>query len=257
MSRSGAPPQADVTKSLWSTVPASTKAISPGARDAGRAVLHRQSRLLKLRFDRQIAVARRGRIGADEEGAAAGPLDPARELVALAIERVEQHHAAHPAGVAADRQRIGRRQIAAAVGDDDHRHAAEGAMGLGVEVAELALGLVEEAREAAGRPEPSRARIGRVMGELRNDEHRVEAGIGELPDDLLAGDHVALERRVVAVEEHDDVAGPARVEICRRGQEDRPVVVGLVLPRRPPRGLEWPSRPLSSTSRNGRVLPVS
>src|SRR5208337_3681552 len=37
MSRSGAPPQAEVTKSLWSTEPASTKAISPGASVAGKA----------------------------------------------------------------------------------------------------------------------------------------------------------------------------------------------------------------------------
>ena len=35
MSCKGAPPQAEVTKSLWSTDPASTKAITPGASRAG------------------------------------------------------------------------------------------------------------------------------------------------------------------------------------------------------------------------------
>ena len=70
------------------------------------------------------------------------------------------------------------------------------------------------------------------MGELRGDEHRVEAGIGELADDLLPRDHVALERRVVAMEEYDDMAGPARVERLGRGEQHGPVVVGLVLPQK-------------------------
>ena len=36
MSRSGVPPKAEVTKSLWSTDPASTKATTPGVSVAGR-----------------------------------------------------------------------------------------------------------------------------------------------------------------------------------------------------------------------------
>src|SRR5580658_9271680 len=104
---------------------------------------------LELGADGFVALARGGRIGADEEGVAPRPLDPAHELVALAIERVEQHEAAHPARLAPDGQRIDRRQIAAAVSHDHDRHPPEGAARAGVEVAELALGLVEEGGEAA------------------------------------------------------------------------------------------------------------
>ena len=45
--------------------------------------------------------------------------------------------------------------------------------------------------------------LGRVEGELRRDQHRVGAGLSDLLGDLLALEHVARQRRAVAVEEHD------------------------------------------------------
>ena len=127
------------------------------------------------------------------------------ELVLFPIERVEQHDAAHPAPLAADGQRIDGRKVAAAVGDDHDRHPPEGAARGGVEIAELGLGLVEERGEAAGRPEfaprSNRARRGRAAGTTSTP---FKPELGELAHDLLAGDDVALQRRVVAVKEDDD-----------------------------------------------------
>jgi len=55
MSRSGAPPQAEVTKSAWSAAPASTNAMSPGARLAGRPVLDLKARRFQRRLDGVVA----------------------------------------------------------------------------------------------------------------------------------------------------------------------------------------------------------
>ena len=102
MSRSGAPPQAEVTKSLWSTVPASTKRDDPGP-ERGREAAHGLDPIrLEPGADRVVALLRGGRVGADEEGVSPRSLDPAHELVALAVERVEQNEPAHAALVAAD-----------------------------------------------------------------------------------------------------------------------------------------------------------
>src|ERR1700729_249937 len=74
----------------------------------------------------QFAVVTLGimRVGTDEE---AGPVifDPGRELVQLAIDRVEQEHAAYAIAEAADFQAPGGRYKAAAVADDDDRHVRE------------------------------------------------------------------------------------------------------------------------------------
>src|SRR5271170_7524892 len=213
-------------------------------RERRRQAAHsRYPRGLELRTDRFVALARRGRVGADEEGVAPRPLDPAHELVAFAVERVEQHHAADAALIAADGERIDRREIAAAIGDDDHRHAVERAVRVRIELAELHLRLAEEGGESVRRPEPPGARILRVDRELRRHQHRVEARISELAHDLLAGDDVARQRRRVAMEENDDHARPGGIEGLRRRKEHAAVAVGLVLPMDPSprRGMAKPA----------------
>src|SRR6266481_1325689 len=78
------------------------------------------------------------RIGTDEE---AGPVvdDPRRELVELAINRVEQEHAAHAVAEAAHFQAPRRRHKAAAVADDHDRHVGEspGGARIAVETGEV------------------------------------------------------------------------------------------------------------------------
>src|SRR5271163_5040166 len=203
-------------------------------RERRRQAAHgRYPRGLELRADRFVALARRGRVGAHEEGVAPRPLDPAHELVALAVERVEQHHAADAALIAADGERIDRRQIAAAIGDDDHRHPAEGAARVGIELAELHLRLAEKLGETARLPEPPGARVERIDCELRRHQDRVEARIAELAHDLLPGDDVARQRRHVAVKEDDDHPGLGRIEGLRGGEKDAAVAVSLVLPMDP------------------------
>ena len=58
MSRSGVPPKAEVTKSLWSTDPASTKATTPGVSDAGRPLTVGYPVGLDLGSDRFVVRAR-------------------------------------------------------------------------------------------------------------------------------------------------------------------------------------------------------
>ena len=61
-------------------------------------------------------------------------LNPIDEFILFSIERVKEHHAAHPFFGAAQGKRISRRQIAPAISDDNHRHPAErGARRLGIE----------------------------------------------------------------------------------------------------------------------------
>ena len=64
------------------------------------------------------------RVRADEETVAV-VLDPGSELVELAIDRIEQEHAADAVRDAADLEAPGGRQEAAAIADDDDRHLLE------------------------------------------------------------------------------------------------------------------------------------
>ena len=64
-------------------------------------------------------------------------------------------------------------------------------------------------------------------------QHGIDAGIRDLLRHQLPVAHVALQRRAVAVEEHDDHAGLADVEILRDVHQDAVVVEGLVLPEDP------------------------
>src|SRR4029077_507184 len=136
----------------------------------------------------------------------------------------------HPTLIAAERERIGGRQIAAAISDDDDWHPPEGAARVWIEGAKPRLRLAKERGEAARGPEASGARILRIDRELRRHQHGVEARISELAHDLLPGDDIAGECGVVAVEEDDDDSGPGRIERLRRGEQHAAVAVGLVLP---------------------------
>ena len=89
---------------------------------------------------------------------------------------------------------------------------------------------VDEALEPAGLPELAGAGIGGIDRKLRRQQHGIDAGIRNLLRHQLAVAHVALQRRAVAVEEHDDDAGLADVEILRDMHQHAVVVVGLVLP---------------------------
>src|SRR5271165_2796227 len=109
MSRNGAPPQAEVTKSLWSTMPGVDEGDLARLERRRQGGLDVEAGLLEFGHRRHVAVARGGRIGADEEGVAARTLGPADELVALAVERVEQHDPADPPVLAPDSQRVDRR----------------------------------------------------------------------------------------------------------------------------------------------------
>ena len=126
----------------------------------------------------------------------------------------------------------GGRHIAAAVGDDDHRHAGErpDRARVAVEPRQVLRGLAEEAGEGAGLPELAGARIGRVERELRRDQGGVDAGGGDLRRHLLAQVDVVGQLGAVAVEEDDQEAGPADVEALGQVQEHLTVAVGLVLP---------------------------
>ena len=126
------------------------KATTPGPSLAGRALWRRNAVALEARLHREVALFGRAGISADEERPAAFRLDPVGEFVGLAIERVEQHDAADAVAGAAVGQRKGGGQIAAAIGDEDDRHAAErGARRCGIERGELGVRLVEELRRSA------------------------------------------------------------------------------------------------------------
>src|SRR5581483_6878645 len=96
-------------------------------------------------------------------------LDPLRELVELAIDRIEQDDAADAVADAADLEAPGGRQEAAAVADDDDRHFLEGLGGgwIAVEMGEVGDGLVHEPLEAAGLPELACGGVGGIDGHLR------------------------------------------------------------------------------------------
>ena len=94
-----------------------------------------------------------------------------------------------------------------------------------MQLGELQRGLVEEALEAAGIGELARIEIASVEGELRRDQHRVDAGRRDLVRQLLAVAHVARERRAVAVEEHDHHRRLVGIEAWRHGEQH--VVVGI------------------------------
>ena len=201
----------------------------------------------------------RGRIGADEEGARRCARSiQSRELVVFAIERVEQHDAAHALARAALGQRIGGRQIAAAIGDDERPACARKAP-------RAALGI--ELRRACSRPRRGIARRRRASrnGRRWNPARRppfaarsaraLRSGLGELARRLLAIDDVARQRRLVAMEKDDDDARRVGIEIRRRRPTARAGRYRSCPPNRPPpRGEVWPSRPSSLTSRNGRGL---
>ena len=92
---------------------------------------------------------------------------------------------------------------------------------------------VHEALEPAGLPEFAGAGIGGVDRQLRRQQHGIHAGIRNLLRHQLPVAHVAFQRRAVAVEEHDDDARFADVEILRDMHQDAVVVEGLVLPKNP------------------------
>ena len=93
--------------------------------------------------------------------------------------------------------------------------------------------LVDEALEPARLPEFAGAGIGGIDRKLRRQQHGVDAGIRNLSRHQLPVAHVALQRRAVAVEEHDDDARFADVEILRDMHQNAVVVEGLVLPEHP------------------------
>ena len=95
--------------------------------------------------------------------------------------------------------------------------------------------LRHEALEPAGLPEFAGAGIGGVDRELRRQQHGVDAGIRNLLRHQLPVAHVALQRRAVAMEEHDDDAGLADVEGLGNVHQHAVVAEGLVLPDRPGR----------------------
>src|SRR5262249_50255506 len=107
-------------------------------------------------------------------------LDPGGELVELAIDRIEQDHAADAIADAADLEAPGGRQEAAAIADDDDRHLLEffGAVGIAIEAGEVASRLVHEALEAAGLPELAGGGVGGIDSHLRGKKDGVDAGIG-------------------------------------------------------------------------------
>ena len=82
----------------------------------------------------------------------------------------------------------------------------------------------------AGLPEFAGAGIGGIDRKLRRQQHGIDAGIRNLLRHQLPVAHVAFQRRAVAVEEHDDHAGLADVEILGDMHQHAVVVVGLVLP---------------------------
>ena len=159
-------------------------------------------------------------------------LQPTRELVVLAVKRVEQHDAAQAIvgapGVKDERGRI----VAAAIGGDHDRRGMKrpARAGIAVELGQPLAGFTQKLREHARLPETAGAGIERVHGELRRHQHRIEAGFGDLSRHRLAIAHIAGERRFVAVEEHDYERGPARIEPLGDVQQHPLVAVGLVFP---------------------------
>jgi hypothetical protein len=218
MTLSGSADHACVTKSLcFTSSPTSRKALIPGTRCGGK--------LEVLRLHQRP-------VGADEER-----LRPAREpveiFVVVAIERVEQDGAADALGDAADREHVGQRKVAAAIGRDDDRRSFEYRLraGVAMQAGELARRFAHELREHARLPEPAGAGVRGIHGELWRHQHRVEAGLDDLPRHLLAVAHVARQRRAIAVEEHHDHRRLAEVETARNRQQHAPVAVGRILPK--------------------------
>src|SRR5471030_3068469 len=101
------------------------------------------------------------RIGTDEE---TGPvfLDPGCKFVQLAINRIEQEHAAYAIAEATHFQAPCGRPEAAAVADDDNRHVCKslGGARIAVERSEVLGRFGHEALQPAGLPEFSGAGIG-------------------------------------------------------------------------------------------------
>src|SRR5205814_3024302 len=97
----------------------------------------------------------------EEEGATAA-LDPGGELVHFGVERVEQDDAAQPVAQASVVRAPGRRGIAAAVGDDDHRQALDRRAGgwSAVQPRQADCRLLDEAAKFACVVEAASARIG-------------------------------------------------------------------------------------------------
>jgi hypothetical protein len=75
-----------------------------------------------------------------------------------------------------------------------------------------------------------RAGIERIDRELRRHQHGVEARLRHLLRHLLAPPHIALQRRLVAVEVGDDQARPSRIEALGNEQQRAAIAVGGVLP---------------------------
>src|SRR6185437_6931712 len=122
-----------------------------------------------------------------------------------------------------------------AVANEDDRHVSEGLGGarIAVELSEMVGRFRHEALEPAGLPEFSGAGIGGVDRKLGCQQHRIHAGLRNLPRYQWPVAYVAFQRRAVAVEEHDDDARFADVEILRHMHPDTIVVEGFVLPVNP------------------------
>ena len=129
-------------------------------------------------------------------------------------------------------ERVGRRQVAAAVGHDHHRREVELPSGGAVAVEpHQPLGrLVDIGGEVAGLPEIAGAGIGGVERELRRHQRDVLAGLGDLARHGLAHHHVALERGALAVEIEHDQHRPLRIEAGRQVEQRAAVAVGRLLP---------------------------
>ena len=129
-------------------------------------------------------------------------------------------------------ERVGGRQVAAAVGHDHDRREVELAAGgaVAVEPHQPLGGLVDIGGEMAGLPEIAGAGIGGVEGELRCHQGDVLARFGDLARHGLAHHHVAFERGTLAVEIERDQDRPLRIEAGRQIEQRAAVAVGRLLP---------------------------
>ena len=151
-----------------------------------------------------------------------------------------------------------RRKVAAAVGDDHHAQRVElrGAPRIADAGAPGARPPPPGTGEMPGLPELPRAGIQRIDRELRRHQHGVEVRLRQLPRHLLAPPHIALQRRLVAVEVDDDQSAPSRIEAL--GDEDQHAAGRCRWcppSRRCRRAVVAPRRPSFSASRNGLSRP--
>ncbi len=154
------------------------------------------------------------------------------KVSSFAVEGVEQHHAAQPVGEAAVVRAPGRRHVAAAVGDDDDRHAGKrpDRARVAVQLGQVLAASPRKRANAPGCHSLPALESAALSGELRRHQRGVDAGGGNLRGHLLAQIDVVGELGAVAVEEHDQQARPANVESLRQVQQHLAVVVGFILP---------------------------